>query len=94
MKYTLKFAPEAHDENVTAKRADFFSSFSFIIKTKVAYLRPFLSYLPFPIFWKQNFMYFGHKHVETEPNCLHELATFFKYHMPLIEVYNRRAKNT
>ena len=28
-------------------------------------------------------MYFGHKHVETGPNCLHELATFVKYHMPL-----------
>ena len=29
------------------------------------------------------FLYFGHKHVETGPNCLHELATFFKNHMPL-----------
>ena len=28
-------------------------------------------------------MYFGHKHVETGPNCSHGLATFFKYHMPL-----------
>ena len=28
-------------------------------------------------------MYFGHKHVETGSNCSHELATFFKYHMPL-----------
>ena len=29
-------------------------------------------------------MYFGHKHVETGPNCSHELATFLKYHiMPL-----------
>ena len=28
-------------------------------------------------------MYYGHKHVETGPNCLHELATFLKYHIPL-----------
>ena len=36
-----------------------------ILKLKVVYLRPFLSYLPLPKFFKQNFMYFGHKHVET-----------------------------
>ena len=29
-------------------------------------------------------MNFGHKHVETGPNCSHELDTFLKYHMPLI----------
>ena len=28
-------------------------------------LRPFLSPLIFPKLWKQNFMHFGHKHVET-----------------------------
>ena len=28
-------------------------------------------------------MYFGHKYVETGPNCSHELATFLKYHMSL-----------
>ena len=28
-------------------------------------------------------MYLGYKHVETEPNFVHELATFLKYHMPL-----------
>ena len=28
-------------------------------------------------------MYSGHKHVETGPNCSHELATFLKYHMTL-----------
>ena len=28
-------------------------------------------------------MYFGHKHVETGPNCSHDLATFPKNHMPL-----------
>ena len=36
-----------------------------ISKLKLMYLRPFLSSLRFPKFWKQNFMYFGHKHVET-----------------------------
>ena len=56
--------------------------FSFSI-SKVVYLRPFLFYLPFPKFWKQNFMYFAHKHVETRTNCSHKLATFLKYHMPL-----------
>ena len=38
--------------------------FSFL-KSNVVYLRPFLSSLPFPKFWKKNFMYFEHKHVET-----------------------------
>ena len=38
--------------------------FSFSLP-KVVYLRPFLSYRPFPKFFKLNFMYFGHKHVET-----------------------------
>ena len=28
--------------------------------------RPFLFSLPFPKFLKQNFMYFGHKHVKTQ----------------------------
>ena len=28
-------------------------------------------------------MYFGHKHVETGPNCSHELPTFLKYQMSL-----------
>ena len=52
-------------------------------KQKVVYLRPFLSSLPFLKFQKQNSMYFGHKHVETGPNCSHEFAIFLKYHMPL-----------
>ena len=30
-------------------------------------------------------MYFGHKHVETRPNCSHGITTFLKYHMPLRE---------
>ena len=38
--------------------------FSFL-KPNVVYLLPFLTFLQFPKFWKQNFMYFGHKHVET-----------------------------
>ena len=37
----------------------------FIFKPKVVYLRPLLSSLPFPNFWKQNVMDFGQKHVET-----------------------------
>ena len=53
------------------------------MKPKVVYLRPFLSSLSFRKFWKQNFVYFGHKHVETGPNCSYEVATFVKYHMPL-----------
>ena len=34
-------------------------------KPKIVYLRQFLSSLPFPKFWKQNFMYFEHKHAGT-----------------------------
>ena len=34
-------------------------------------------------------MYFGHKHVETGPNCSHELATFLKYHMHIKSTYDR-----
>ena len=33
-------------------------------------------------------MYFGHKYVETGRNCLHELSTILKYHMPLISIFN------
>ena len=35
-------------------------------------------------------MYFGHKHVETGPNCSHELVTFPKYHMPLMYLYQKK----
>ena len=42
-------------------KLDFFS----FLKPNVVYLRPFLNSLQFPKFWEQNFMYFGHKHVET-----------------------------
>ena len=41
------------------------------IKTDVLLLRPNLPSLSFPKFWKQIFMYFGRKHVETEPNRSH-----------------------
>ena len=40
-------------------------------KLKVVFLCPVLSSLPFPTFWKRNFMYFGRRHVETEPSHLH-----------------------
>ena len=29
-------------------------------------------------------IYFGHKHIETGPNCSNGIATFLKYHIPLI----------
>ena len=35
-----------------------------LLKRKVVYLRLFLSSLPFPKFWKQSVIYFGHKYVE------------------------------
>ena len=45
-------------------------------KPKVVYLRPFLSSLLFSKLWKQNVMYFAHKHVETRPNCSREIPIF------------------
>ena len=48
-------------------------------KPKVVNLRIFLSSLSFPKFWKQNFIYFGLKHIKTGPNCSHKLVTFLKY---------------
>ena len=50
----------------------------FIVQAKVVYLHTFLSFLPFLKFSKQNFMYFGRKHLETEPSCSHEHAIFFQ----------------
>ena len=38
-------------------------------------------------------MYFVHKHIETQPNCSYELATYLKYHMPLILFIFPRKKN-
>ena len=42
-------------------RLNFFT----ILKLKVIYLRPFLTFLSFPKIWKENFMYLSHKYVET-----------------------------
>ena len=61
-------------------------------KAKVVNLRPFSSVLPFPKFLKENLMYFGHKHVETEPNCSHKFSTFLKYHTALIPL-SRHSKH-
>ena len=57
-----------------------------LILEKYCGKRPFLSSLPFSKFWKQNFIYFGHKHVETGPSFSHELATFLKYHMQVYKL--------
>ena len=38
-----------------------------------------LTSLQFPKFWKQDFMYFGHIHVETGRNCSREFATSHNY---------------
>ena len=65
--------------SIIAKYIGIFFSLS---KPKVVYLRPILSSLPFPKFKKQYFMYFEHKRIETGTKCLHELATFLKYHIP------------
>ena len=54
------------------------------LNQKPNYLRPFLSFLQFPKFLKQNFIYFGRKHVEAGRICSHELAIFLKCHMPLM----------
>ena len=60
------------------------TNFFSLLKPKV-----FLSSLPFLKFWKQNFMYFAHKRVETGPNYSHEISNVLKYHMPL----NQTEKN-
>ena len=60
-----------------------FGNFFLLSKQKVVYLLPFSCSLPFFKFQKQNFMYFGHKHVETRPSYPHGMATFLKYYMPL-----------
>ena len=36
-----------------------------VSKLKKSYLRPFSFSLPFFKFWKENYVYFGHEHVET-----------------------------
>ena len=45
--------------------ARYIGTFFLLSKPKVVYLRLFLSSLTFPTFWKQNFVYFGHKHIEN-----------------------------
>ena len=47
-------------------KLNFFS----IWKPKVVYLHPFVSFLPFPKFLKENFMYFSHKHVKWNSTFL------------------------
>ena len=63
--------------------AKYIGNFFPFSKPKVVYVRPFSSSLTFQKFWKQRFVYFGHKHLETGPNYSYELATLLKYHMPL-----------
>ena len=48
--------------SILAKYIEHFFSFS---KPKVVYLRPFSSFLLFLKSWKQHFVYFAHKPVET-----------------------------
>ena len=57
-------------------------------KPKIVYLRPFLTSLQFAKYWKENLMYFGHKHAEIGPNRSHEVDNSLKYHMPLNEILN------
>ena len=60
--------------------------FSFIAKTKSSLSTSVFIFFTFLKLWKQRFMYFGHKHVETGPNYSYKLATFLNYHMPLKKV--------
>ena len=46
-------------------KVNFFKFRNQNLSTKPIYLLSFFPSLTFPKFWKQNFMYFGHKHVET-----------------------------
>ena len=63
------------------------------MKTKSSLSTSVFIFSTFSQIKKKNFMYFGHKHVETEPSYSLELATFLKYHryhMPLkCEVKNK-----
>ena len=59
---------KSEKNSILSKSIDIFFSFS---KPKVVYLRLILPFLSFPKFWKQNFMYFGRKHAETEPSRAH-----------------------
>ena len=75
---SLKFAMKKNDfERLKSSRGK--TRNGFVANT----IRPFLFFLLLIEFWKQCFIYFGHKHVETGPNYSCELSTFIKYHMPL-----------
>ena len=49
---------------ITKKTSKIFCKIEFFsfLKPNLVYLCPLLSFIPFPKFSKQNFMYFGHKH--------------------------------
>ena len=51
---------------VEKKSMDFVKLKFLFLKPKLVYLRPFLYFLPFPEFWKRNFMYFEHENIETQ----------------------------
>ena len=55
----------------------------FIFETKSCLSTSVFIISAFLKFFKQNFMYLAHKHVETGLNCSHEIPNFLKYHMPL-----------
>ena len=40
-------------------------------------------YMFFTFYIKFCFQSYGHKHIETGPDCSHELASFLKYYIPL-----------
>ena len=67
----------------TSKILAKYRKFCSLSKPKLFYLRMISSSLSFPKFRKRNFMYFGGKHVETEPSSSHELITFLGYRIPL-----------
>ena len=70
----------------------YIGNFFFTVKTKISQSTSvFIFSTISQIIKKQNFMYFEYKRVETGLNCSHELATFFKYHMPLRSWINRTA---
>ena len=48
-------------------------------KPKVVYLRPFSSSLPFPKFWKQKLMYFGHNSLNLNKSNFHWLNQWFAF---------------
>ena len=65
------------EQNVSER---FFS----LSKPELVYLVLFSSSLSFVEFWKQIFMFFGRKRVESERSFLDKLTCFLKYHIPLM----------